>query len=163
MLTEIANIYGTRLGNTAKAKEYADRAAAINPGQSILIVAYDAAGEKYDPSQYEDIFRNAAVNFDIKPEPDDEEPEEQLSAGVAITPNPANPSTTISYSIPDPSHVKLVIYSVSGQKIATLVDGHMPAGKHAVVFDGSPYASGVYFYKFTSENFEKSGKMVLVK
>jgi len=100
---------------------------------------------------------------EILNEPENKETKEQPTDSVAITPNPANPSTTISYSIPDPSHVKLVIYSVSGQKVATLVDGLMIAGKHAVVFDGSPYASGVYFYKFTSENFEKSGKMVLVK
>jgi hypothetical protein len=54
-------------------------------------------------------------------------------------------------------------YSVNGQKVATLVDRNMPAGRHSVVFDGSSLATGVYFYRLETPGFAKSGKMLLVK
>ena len=82
---------------------------------------------------------------------------------VTIFPNPSNPKTTISYLIKTPSHVKLVIYSITGQKVATLVDKHMSIGSHSVIFDGSDFGSGVYLYKFNSKGFNKTGKMLLLK
>jgi len=86
-----------------------------------------------------------------------------VTPSIAITPNPANPSTTLNYTLVNSGNVKINIYSVSGQKVATLVDGFMTTGKHAVVFDGSDMASGVYFYQFQTEGFATSGKMLLVK
>jgi hypothetical protein len=59
--------------------------------------------------------------------------------------------------------VKLTVYAVNGQKVATLVDGPVSAGSHAVKFDGSRFASGVYFYRFESAGLNKSGKMLLLK
>jgi len=59
--------------------------------------------------------------------------------------------------------VKLDVYSITGQKVATLVDGIMDAGEHSARFDGSNFASGMYFYRFTSKGFEKTGRMILVK
>ncbi len=82
---------------------------------------------------------------------------------IGNSPNPANLATTINYSITEPGNVKINIYSVSGQKVETLVDDYIPAGKHAVKFDGSSLASGVYFYMLESKGFSKSGKMLLVK
>jgi len=82
---------------------------------------------------------------------------------VTVTPNPANPATTISYTIAKSARVTLSIYSVTGQKVATLVDRTMPAGRHNVVFDGSNLASGVYFYRFETPGYAKSGKMLMVK
>jgi len=74
---------------------------------------------------------------------------------ITVSPNPANPITTISYSIGNVSHVRLSIYSISGQKIATLVNGPVSAGAHVVTFDGSKLASGVYFYRFESAGLKK--------
>ncbi len=82
---------------------------------------------------------------------------------MSVYPNPLNPQTTISYSIKNPSHVKLVVYNITGQKVTTLVDKHITAGKHSVVFDGSDFGSGVYLYKFDSKGFTKTGKMMLLK
>ncbi len=78
-------------------------------------------------------------------------------------PNPFNPSTTIDFSIPTASYVKLSVYSVSGQKVATLADGLMNGGKHSAVFDGSSLASGMYFYRLEAGHLVKSGKMMLMK
>jgi hypothetical protein len=78
-------------------------------------------------------------------------------------PNPANSFTTISYSLASPSNVRLDIYSANGQKVATLIDGVIGSGKHAVKIDGSKYSSGLYFYRFTIEKFTRTGKMLLLK
>lgn len=78
-------------------------------------------------------------------------------------PNPFNPSTTISYSTAEEGHVTLSVYSLSGQKVATLVDSPMPAGTHQAVFDGTGLASGLYVYRLESGDVVKCGKMMLVK
>lgn len=83
-------------------------------------------------------------------------------------PNPFNPSTTIDYSVPRKSKVNLSVYNVLGQRVATLVDQEMAAGKYRAVWDGkadngSTLSSGIYFYKFEAENFVKTSKMVMLK
>lgn len=83
-------------------------------------------------------------------------------------PNPFNPSTEIGMALPFDSDVELSVFNVLGQKVATLVDGHMPAGYHTVTWngtgsDGSSVASGIYFYRITSEQFTTSKKMMLLK
>jgi len=85
-------------------------------------------------------------------------------------PNPFNPTTTISFSIPNESNVELSIYNIKGQKIKTLVSAHVSAGKHSIVWNGDdesgkPVSSGVYFYKFRTEsgNYSSSKKMLLMK
>ena len=59
--------------------------------------------------------------------------------------------------------INITIHSITGQKVATLVDGTVSAGEYSVKFDGTDLASGMYFYRFTSKGFEKTGKMILVK
>lgn len=61
-------------------------------------------------------------------------------------PNPFNPSTIISYSLPEASLVRLDVYNVAGQHVASLVNGTKSAGNHEVQFDATQLASGVYFY-----------------
>jgi outer membrane protein assembly factor BamB len=78
-------------------------------------------------------------------------------------PNPFNPSTIIEYSLPAPSRVKLEVFAVTGQKAAVLADGPVGAGTHSVTFDGSRYASGLYFYRFESAGTVRTGKMILLK
>ncbi len=78
-------------------------------------------------------------------------------------PNPFNPSTTIEITLPVHAPVRLEVYTVTGQKIATLMDGSLSAGRHSFVFDGSKYASGIFFYRFESNAGIKTGKMLLIK
>jgi hypothetical protein len=82
---------------------------------------------------------------------------------ITVSTNPVNPIATITYSIKVPSSVKLSIYSTNGQKVATLVDGPMSAGVHSVTFNGSRYASGLYFYRFESTGFIRTGKLLILK
>jgi len=79
------------------------------------------------------------------------------------SPNPANPTTTISFSIPEAGTVNVDVFNVAGQKVDTLVNNFMDAGSHSIVWDGSSLASGVYFYTVTSGEFSKTMKMTLLK
>jgi hypothetical protein len=78
-------------------------------------------------------------------------------------PNPFNPTTTISYDLPVRAHVKLTIYNILGQEVATLVDSEQEPGRYDVKFDASGLPSGVYFYTLQTPYFTKTNKMVLVK
>ena len=79
------------------------------------------------------------------------------------SPNPFNPTTTISYSLADAGNVTIDVFNVAGQKIDTLVDGFMEAGSHSIVWDGSDVSAGVYFYTVKAGNFTKTIKMTLLK
>ena len=57
----------------------------------------------------------------------------------------------------------LSVYNVTGQEVMRLVDGALAAGTHSIVFNGSRFASGVYFYRITANGFTQAKKMLLVK
>lgn len=78
-------------------------------------------------------------------------------------PNPFNPTTNISFTIPQSSDVKLEVFNALGQKVATLVNGSRNAGSHTVTFDASRFASGVYLYRLTSGTNVQINKMLLLK
>ncbi len=83
-------------------------------------------------------------------------------------PNPFNPSTKISFSLPVDARVKLNIYNLLGQKVATLIDGNLPAGEKDITFDASALNSGVYFYRVEADagnqkKFSSVKKMILTK
>lgn len=80
-----------------------------------------------------------------------------------IHPNPFNPTTTISFTLPNAMQVNLSIYNISGRLVETLVNGWRDAGTHEVTFDGSNLASGVYIYCLQAGEYSSSGKMVLMK
>jgi hypothetical protein len=78
-------------------------------------------------------------------------------------PNPFNPSTTIKYTLPEASKVKLAVYDLLGQEVATLVNYLQESGVYTVNFNASELNSGLYFYRFETPNFVDSRKMMLVK
>ena len=70
-------------------------------------------------------------------------------------PNPFNPSTIIPYQVPTAAPVRLEVFNVLGQKVATLVDEERPAGVHTAVWNatdavGRAVGAGVYFYRLRS-------------
>ncbi|MGA2667909.1 MAG: T9SS type A sorting domain-containing protein [Ignavibacteria bacterium] len=86
-------------------------------------------------------------------------------------PNPFNPSTKIKFLIPDfpllkgvrGMGVRLVIYDILGCEVTTLVNEQLKPGTYEVTWDASDYPSGVYFYKLTTDNFNQTKRMVLIK
>lgn len=84
-------------------------------------------------------------------------------------PNPFNPSTTISFSIPTESKVNITVYNIKGQTVKTLTNEKFGRGNHQVLWHGkdssnNSVASGVYFYKLQVDGKEKGiKKMLLLK
>ena len=78
-------------------------------------------------------------------------------------PNPFTEQTTISFALPTPRRVRLVVYDALGRQIARLTDRVYDSGLHTVVFDGTDLAPGTYFYELQTNSQRKTGKMVRVK
>ena len=93
-----------------------------------------------------------------------------LPTGFALGqnyPNPFNPSTIISYQLPTSTHVRLEVFNILGQRLATLVDEERPAGLHTAAWDaadaaGQAVAAGVYIYRLTADGGVLTRRMVLV-
>jgi hypothetical protein len=78
-------------------------------------------------------------------------------------PNPFNPTTNISFSLPANEFVELSVYNVLGQKVATVLNQQMSAGTHSVSFNARGLASGVYIYQIRAGSFVQNKTMMLVK
>jgi len=78
-------------------------------------------------------------------------------------PNPFNPTTQIQYALPESGSVRLDVYNVMGQRVATLVNDQKPAGYHTVTFDASRLASGKYLYRLQMGNHAITKKLLLIK
>lgn len=78
-------------------------------------------------------------------------------------PNPFNPNTTIQFSVPEQSFVKLEVFNTLGEKVTTLVSEELNAGSYKFNWDAENLPSGVYLYKMQTNNFSTSRKMILIK
>lgn len=78
-------------------------------------------------------------------------------------PNPFNPSTLISYSLPEEVHVRLAVYDMQGRRIASLVDGTRSAGRHEVRWAPQGLASGMYMYRIEAGSYTQSKLLHLLK
>jgi hypothetical protein len=64
-------------------------------------------------------------------------------------PNPFNPTTVISYQLPEANHVTLKVFDMLGREVAVLVDGIKSAGQHNLEYNASELQSGIYFYRLS--------------
>lgn len=103
-----------------------------------------------------------AVNYDPAASVDDGELPQSFVLEQNF-PNPFNPSTTISYTIPKSGRVTLKVYSVLGSEVATLHDGYQSAGTHSVEFNVAALPSGTYFYRLSADGRSETKKFVLLK
>jgi flagellar hook assembly protein FlgD len=83
-------------------------------------------------------------------------------------PNPFNPSTTLTFSIPEGGHAELVVYDITGRIVRTLVSGPVSAGTHTKVWDGrddsgQAVSSGIYLSRLKTGKHSATVKMTLVK
>ncbi|MFQ5572560.1 MAG: T9SS type A sorting domain-containing protein, partial [Rhodothermales bacterium] len=89
-----------------------------------------------------------------------------VATGFALLqnyPNPFRDHTVVVYEVPEAQHVRLAIYDVRGRKVATLVDGQVRAGRHAVPFDGGGLASGIYVARLLAGEASASRTMVVAR
>jgi hypothetical protein len=78
-------------------------------------------------------------------------------------PNPFNPSTTIRFSLPKQTQLKINIYNMIGEQVATIAEGMYESGYHKVTFNASNLPSGTYIYRLQSNEFVQVKKMILLK
>jgi len=83
-------------------------------------------------------------------------------------PNPFNPETTINYSLPEQSDVKLLIYNLLGQEVYRFELSGQAAGEHQFTWNGrnqrgNQLSSGIYIYKYSAGDFRRTKKMLLLK
>ncbi len=129
------------------------------------IVAYGDGIVSISNGNYVFIYDTRDVVTDV-PQPENTLPDRYALA--QNYPNPFNPSTTINYSLPERSVVRLNIYNILGRIVTTLVDEDQPAGKYQIIWNGKnnaggQAATGVYFYRLEADDFRESKKMILLK
>ena len=127
--------------------------------------SYSFIDSKLDAGSY--TYRLKQIDFDGSFEYSNEiNVEVELPLEYALEqnyPNPFNPTTKISYSIPEDGFVKLAVYNLLGEEVATVVNSFQKADRYEVNFNASGLSSGVYVYKIEATNFTLSKKLVLMK
>ncbi|KAB2840649.1 MAG: T9SS type A sorting domain-containing protein, partial [Melioribacteraceae bacterium] len=122
---------------------------------------------EYAIQSYARINNKTIPNFSISKNSD-----EQNAASTNIAeefnlvgnyPNPFNPATTITYVLPSDGLVQIKIFDILGREIETLVSDFKSSGKHSISWDGSKFASGMYFCSVTFKNQTLYKKMLMVK
>ncbi|MCH9007450.1 amidohydrolase family protein [candidate division KSB1 bacterium] len=78
-------------------------------------------------------------------------------------PNPFNPATQIQFDLPAASDIRLTVFDLLGRQVQVLAEGHYPAGMHAVTFDATDLASGLYLYELKTHTGRLVGKMLLTR
>jgi len=78
-------------------------------------------------------------------------------------PNPFNPTTTISFSIPQSGVVSLNVYDITGKLVTTLINKQLNIGYHSIDWDGTIHLSGMYLVRMESGEYVETQKLLLVK
>jgi hypothetical protein len=82
---------------------------------------------------------------------------------LSASPNPFNPSTTLSYELPAASQVKLTVWDTAGRLICSLLHERQLPGEHTITFDGSDLPSGLYLARLSAGTMTTTRKLVLLK
>ena len=78
-------------------------------------------------------------------------------------PNPANPTTIVTYNLSSTSDVKLGVYDLLGHRLAIIAEGIQQPGRYHYMFDGSTLGSGVYLIRFQTPEFIRTNKIIILK
>ena len=140
---------------------YFDIEVPVFPGDTAAIVTYTLYS-KLDTT----VTVTDSANLYVSITDVDDGKDGTLPVGFALGqnyPNPFNPSTIIPFSLPAASTVRLDVFDALGRQIESRDLGYMSAGDYEVDFEASALASGVYFYRLTSDQATMSRKMLLLK
>jgi hypothetical protein len=134
-------------------------------GTTTEIQAYSYSDKKLDVGLYS--YRLKQIDFDGTFTYSEEvNVEVEIPVEYALEqnyPNPFNPSTTIKYSIAEDGLVKIAVFNMLGEQVATLVNTQQKAGRYEVNFNASELSSGVYVYRIEAANYTESKKLMLMK
>ncbi len=114
-------------------------------------------------ADYDAFVHVMAQGYEVAVDDDEQDALPGEFAIQSIYPNPFNPVTTIHYSLPELSHVKLTVFDLLGREVTTLVNGELQPGQYSAVFDGTNMASGLYFVQMQAGDFSAIERMVLMK
>ena len=78
-------------------------------------------------------------------------------------PNPFNPVTTMTLTIPEAGNVNVQVYNLHGQIVSTLLSGYKPANTYSLVWDASNVPSGMYFVKAEVGGVTETQKLMFIK
>jgi hypothetical protein len=78
-------------------------------------------------------------------------------------PNPFNPSTTIRFSLPQATQIKINLFNMLGEQVASIAEGMYESGYHKITFNANNLPSGTYIYRLESSDFVQVKKMMLIK
>ena len=78
-------------------------------------------------------------------------------------PNPFNPLTTINFEVPKTSNINISVYSVIGEKVATIANEIFEVGRYSRTFDGSELSTGIYIYRLSADEVVFTKKMLMIK
>ncbi|MFH0989362.1 MAG: T9SS type A sorting domain-containing protein [bacterium] len=112
-----------------------------------------------------DAFNRAVYQFQFGPATGTKSLD-HLPASFALDqnfPNPFNPSTMISFTLPKAMQARVIVTNTLGQVVHTVADGFFEAGKHVRLFDAYEHPSGIYFYSLMAGTMTLTKKMVLVR
>jgi len=82
---------------------------------------------------------------------------------LSAYPNPFNPTTTLSFTLSQPTHVNLDLFDIQGRLVQSLVNNMMNTGSHSIAVDGTSLSSGIYFANLRANNQTRIAKLVLMK
>ncbi len=141
----------------------------IGRGSSVPIQSYSTLNLR--SGEYEEIpVISGRQEYSVIKFGKQEEPENNIAMPILLGnyPNPFNPTTSISFSLPNEQDIELSIYNIKGQKVKTLYSGSADKGKHSMVWEGKDandksVSSGLYFYKLKTNNNVLTRKMIMLK
>ena len=159
----------TANGDTLVSMQYDDHTPwpALADGQGYSLVAINPEANPNDPANWRiSIYLNGSPGKDDRLSELTDEP-----AGTRLRrfelaqnyPNPFNPITSIAFDLAADSQVRLQIYNIRGERVATLVNQKLAVGNYAIHWDASRFPSGIYFYVLNAGNFTDVKKMMLLK
>ncbi|MCX6639362.1 MAG: T9SS type A sorting domain-containing protein [bacterium] len=114
-------------------------------------------GNWFDPTGWEcsgEVFPGETAKADLSP---------YGFAQMGASPNPFNPTTTLTFTLPLAARVSLEVFDINGRAVGAQHAAPLPAGSHELIFDGSNLPSGIYFARLTAGEYSCVQKLVLLK
>jgi len=132
-------------------------------GEDRVVGDFSGFSDEFGPYEVRIYRQEDAINVSVE----DETPDTSLTLH-GNSPNPFNPSTTISFTLADESHGAVKVYDITGQSVRTLFDGEFHVGMSTLSWDGldtqgNPSSSGIYFYEVAAGGLRKTGRMLLLR